>query len=125
MAMNQALSIDVDLEATSRFADLFDALSDSTRLAILQHLSTGPHRVRDLVAHLGFAQSTVSAHLACLKECGLVESRSEGRASWFSLVAADRLAGVLRAAEELLAETGNRVSLCTHLMHPHREVATR
>lgn len=112
-------TVTVDHTATERFADLFDALSDSTRLAILQHLSSGPHRVRDLVGHLGFAQSTVSAHLACLRECGLVESRTEGRSSWFSLAAPTRLASLLGAAEDLLTETGGSVTLCTHLMHPH------
>ncbi|WP_425582553.1 ArsR/SmtB family transcription factor [Tessaracoccus defluvii] len=56
-------------------------MSDPSRLAILQHLALGEHRVRDLTAHLGLAQSTVSAHLACLRECGLVSSRPEGRAS--------------------------------------------
>ncbi|WP_036920868.1 ArsR/SmtB family transcription factor [Propionicicella superfundia] len=119
MTINQVAGVALDHTATERFSDLFDALSDSTRLAILQHLSAGPHRVRDLVGHLGFAQSTVSAHLACLRECGLVESRTEGRASWFSLASPDLLARLLGAAEDLLAATGGRVTLCTHLMHPH------
>lgn len=39
----------------------------------------------DLTRHLGLAQSTVSKHLACLRDCGLVTSRPEGRASVFSL----------------------------------------
>lgn len=50
-------------------AALFRSLGDPTRLAILGHLQLGEHRVRDLTAHLGLAQSTVSAHLACLRDC--------------------------------------------------------
>lgn len=91
---------------------LFHALSEPARLAILQHLTLGEHRVRDLTDHLGLAQSTVSAHLACLRECGLVTSRPHGRASLFSLTAPAEQLMVLEAAEQLLAATGHRVTLC-------------
>ncbi len=93
-------------------AALFHGLSDPSRLAILQHLTLGEHRVRDLTEHLGLAQSTVSAHLACLRECGLVTSRPEGRASMFSLTCTPELLAVLSAAEGLLATTGYAVALC-------------
>jgi DNA-binding transcriptional ArsR family regulator len=93
-------------------AALFHSLSDPTRLSILQHLTIGEHRVRDLTDHLGFAQSTVSAHLACLRDCGLVTSRPHGRASMFSLTRSPELLTLLSAAEELLAVTGYAVTLC-------------
>lgn len=123
--MNSVSVPTLDHTVTDRYADLFDAMSDSTRLAILQHLAHGPHRVRDLVGHLGFAQSTVSTHLACLRDCGLVESRTEGRSSWFSLSEPQLLAAVWRAAEDVLAATGNRVALCPHLTHPHTHATTQ
>src|SRR6476660_5702808 len=63
----------------------FHGFSDASRLAIVRHLALGEHRVVDLTEHLGLAQSTVSKHLACLKDCGLVSSRPEGRASMGSL----------------------------------------
>lgn len=66
----------------------------------------------DLTGHLGLAQSTVSAHLACLRDCGLVVSRPLGRASLFSLATAPELLEVLGAAERLLAVTGDAVDLC-------------
>lgn len=93
-------------------AALFHSLADPTRLSILQHLAAGEHRVRDLTDHLGFAQSTVSAHLACLRDCGLVTSRPHGRASMFSLARSAELLRLLSAAEELLAATGYAVTLC-------------
>jgi len=93
-------------------AALFHSLSDPTRLAVLQHLTHGEHRVRDLTEHIGLAQSTVSAHLACLKECGLVDSRPQGRASMFFLTTARELLDVLAAAERLLDATGHAVELC-------------
>nr|WP_237565435.1 metalloregulator ArsR/SmtB family transcription factor [Ornithinimicrobium cavernae] len=93
-------------------AALFHSLSDPSRLAILQHLTLGEHRVRELTEHLGLAQSTVSAHLACLRDCGLVSSRPVGRASLFSMTNAADLLAVLGAAERLLAASGDRVALC-------------
>ena len=96
----------------SAAASLFRSLSDPTRLSILRHLQLGEHRVRDLTEHLGLAQSTVSAHLACLKDCGLVVSRPQARASVFSLAVPDDLLQVLAAAERLLETTGYAVDLC-------------
>src|SRR4051794_26435377 len=52
---------------------LFRGLGDATRLAIVHELAGGERRVVDLTGVLGLAQSTVSAHLACLRDCGLVE----------------------------------------------------
>jgi len=92
-------------------AAVFRGLGDPTRLAILRHLASGEHRVVDLTAHLGLAQSTVSAHLACLRGCNLVTSRAEGRASLYRL-AHPELLDLLTAAERLLAVTGDAVELC-------------
>jgi DNA-binding transcriptional ArsR family regulator len=86
-------------------AALFHGLSDPSRLLIVRHLMLGEHRVVDLTAHLALAQSTVSQHLACLKDCGLVSSRPEGRASMWSLNHVDQLREVLATAEGLLGLT--------------------
>jgi DNA-binding transcriptional ArsR family regulator len=98
-------------EALTAAACMFRSLGDPTRLAIVQHLALGEHRVVDLTTHLGLAQSTVSAHLGCLKDCGLVDSRPVGRASVYSLARPELLA-LLSAAETLLAATGDAVVLC-------------
>lgn len=98
--------------ALAAAACLFRSLGDPARLAILRHLALGEHRVVDLTAHLGLAQSTVSAHLACLRDCDLVTSRPQGRASMFSLTHDAEILGVLAAAEILLAATGDAVALC-------------
>lgn len=106
---------DAPVDETSSLAPaaaLFHSLSDPARLAILRHLALGEHRVVDLTAHLGLAQSTVSQHLACLRDCGLVSSRPQGRASMFSLSPHAELMDVLGAAERLLAATGDAVTLC-------------
>ncbi|MDR3202441.1 MAG: metalloregulator ArsR/SmtB family transcription factor [Bifidobacteriaceae bacterium] len=98
--------------AVAAAACLFHGFSDPSRLVILQHLSLGEHRVVDLTAHLGLSQSTVSKHLACLKDCGLVASRPVGRASVFALTHPRALAELLAAAERLLVLTGDAVTLC-------------
>ena len=90
---------------------LFRSLADPARLAIVRHLALGEHRVVDLTAHLGLAQSTVSGHLSCLRDCGLVTARPEGRASLYSL-ACPELMDLLAAAERLLRATGTQVALC-------------
>jgi DNA-binding transcriptional ArsR family regulator len=87
-------------------------MSDPSRVAILQHLALGPHNVAELTAHLGLAQSTVSRHLACLRDCGLVESRPVGRSSMFTLTHPEPVLAVFAAAEQLLSATGDAVVLC-------------
>ena len=120
--MTIQLTASIDAVATDTYARLFHALSDQNRRAILQHLASGEHRVRDLVEHMSYAQSTVSKHLGCLLECGLVTVRSEGRSSYYALADAEDLASLLGAAEHLLEATGEQVSLCSQLMRP--EVAS-
>ena len=90
---------------------LFHSLSDPTRLAIVRRMAKGEVRVSELTGELGLAQSTVSAHVACLRDCGLVEGRSEGRSVFYSLTRPELL-DMLAAAEVLLAATGNAVNLC-------------
>ena len=90
---------------------LFRSLGDPARLAIVRRLADGEARVVDLTRALGLAQSTVSKHVACLRDCGLVDFRVEGRQSFYSLTRPE-LIDLLRSAELLLAETGSAVALC-------------
>lgn len=92
-------------------AKLFRGFGDSTRLAILRVLAGGERRVVDLVAEVGTSQANVSGHLACLKDCGLVVDRPQGRAVYYSL-AGPEILGVLRSAESLLASVGHQIELC-------------
>ncbi|MDF2729199.1 MAG: putative ArsR-family regulator [Acidimicrobiia bacterium] len=92
-------------------AKLFRGLADPTRLAILQVLGAGEYRVTDLVGVLRTSQSNVSAHLACLKDCGLVTDRPEGRAVYYR-IATKEIYELLRAAEDLLEDVGDQIALC-------------
>jgi DNA-binding transcriptional ArsR family regulator len=92
-------------------AALFRSLGDPARLEILRGLADGEARVVDLTRRLGLAQATVSAHLACLRDCGLVAVRPVGRASVYCL-AQPALLELLAVAERVLVDTGNAVALC-------------
>ena len=107
MAMTQ----EVDRAALAPAVALFRGLADPTRLAILRRLATGEARVVDLVRELGWAQSTVSSHLSCLRDCGLIDFRAVGRQSFYFLTRME-LMDLLASAEHLLAATGEQVTLC-------------
>ena len=70
----------------ARAARLFHALSDETRLAILEMLRGGERCVCELQDALDAAQSRLSFHLRVLREAGLVRDRKDGRWSHYSLV---------------------------------------
>jgi ArsR family transcriptional regulator len=80
MATPAATSPNID-----RTARLFHALSDGTRLSILQRLRFGERCVCDLTDALDAAQSRLSFHLKVLKDAGLVTDRKEGRWMYYTL----------------------------------------
>jgi ArsR family transcriptional regulator, arsenate/arsenite/antimonite-responsive transcriptional repressor len=69
----------------ARAAELFHALSDRTRLAIVQRLRAGERCVCELTDALEAAQSRLSFHLKVLKDAGLVTDRREGRWMYYTL----------------------------------------
>lgn len=72
--------------ALDRSVALFHALSDATRLGILEMLRDGERCVCDLQDELEAAQSRLSFHLRVLKEAGLVADRREGRWAYYRIV---------------------------------------
>jgi ArsR family transcriptional regulator, arsenate/arsenite/antimonite-responsive transcriptional repressor len=85
----------------ARAAELFHALSDETRLEILEMLRTGERCVCELTDDLDAAQSRLSFHLRVLKDAGLVTDRREGRWSYYTIVP-DALAEVHDVSVALL-----------------------
>lgn len=100
-----------DLSLTLK-AKLFRGLADPSRLAILEALREGEKTVSDIVDETGLSQPNASGHLACLRDCGLVASRQEGRYVYYQL-ADPRVDDALRAAEGILAGVAERVYACT------------
>ena len=68
-----------------RSVQLFHALSDSTRLSILQRLRYGERCVCNLTDALDAAQSRLSFHLKVLKDADLVTDRRQGRWMYYTL----------------------------------------
>jgi DNA-binding transcriptional ArsR family regulator len=72
-------------DALSRFGH---ALSDPTRTRVLLALRNAPAYPADLAERAGVSRQAMSNHLACLRGCGLVVARPEGRRVRYEL--ADR-----------------------------------
>jgi ArsR family transcriptional regulator len=64
---------------TERSIELFHALSDETRLEIIELLRNGERCVCELTDTLDAAQSRLSFHLRVLKDAGIVRDRKDGR----------------------------------------------
>lgn len=71
--------------STRRATELFHALSDETRVSIVEMLQGGERCVCELQDALDAAQSRLSFHLKVLKDAGLVIDRKEGRWVHYSL----------------------------------------
>src|SRR5579859_2306822 len=77
-----ATTVTTDLTAITR---QFRALSDETRLRIVDLLRGGEQCVCELQSSLDLGQSLLSFHLKTLKDAGLVTDRREGRWAYYAL----------------------------------------
>jgi DNA-binding transcriptional ArsR family regulator len=82
--------------------DVFRALADPTRRAVLERLSRAPASVTDLASPFAMALPSFLAHLKVLEASGLVRSRKSGRVRTYRLSPAP-----LRHAENWLAQQRN------------------
>lgn len=99
-------------------AKLFRGLADPSRLGVLEALRDGPLPVGAVVTRTGLSQPSVSMHLACLAECGLVRWRRRGRFVDYE-IADKRVVRVLDEAEDLLLGVGPLIECCPR----HRRTA--
>ena len=105
---------------TDLVAKYFRGLGDPSRLRILELLRRhGELTVGALVERLGLPQPQVSNHLACLRWCGFVEARREGRLV-FNRIADSRVEAMLELAQSLLADNAEHVAACCRIEEPVR-----
>jgi DNA-binding transcriptional ArsR family regulator len=71
--------------ALEKIASNFRALSEPTRLAILQELKAGPRTVNELVEALSLSQANVSKQLSVLKDAGFLEREQRGTQAFYSI----------------------------------------
>jgi ArsR family transcriptional regulator, cadmium/lead-responsive transcriptional repressor len=100
---------------TDLVAKYFRGLGDPTRLRILELLrSEGELSVGELVRRLALPQPKVSNHLACLRWCGFVSTRREGR-TVFNRIADARVEAMLELAQSILADNAEHVAACCRI----------
>lgn len=72
-------------EALQQVAAYFLALSEPTRLQILNLLRQGERNVGELAQACGFTSANISRHLGVLMKQGLVQRESRGSAVYYSI----------------------------------------
>ncbi len=92
-------------------AKVFKVFSDPTRLKILEVLREKERNVTEIMEILDMKQSTVSQHLRMLKECGVVDSRRNGREVIYS-IPDEMINEILDMGERLLVLTVENMMTC-------------
>jgi DNA-binding transcriptional ArsR family regulator len=101
--------------ATDLVAKYFRGLGDPSRLRIVELLrDEGELSVGELVERLGLPQPKVSNHLACLRWCGFIEARRDGR-TVYNRISDPRVEAMLGLAHSLLADNAEHVAACCRI----------
>lgn len=100
-------------------ARFFRALSDPTRLRLLEFILAAERTSAECAAHAGISQPRVSVHLTCLTDCGYVTARRDGRKLVYS--AGDpRVADLLALARALAGDNASALDCCPRIPPPGR-----
>jgi DNA-binding transcriptional ArsR family regulator len=102
------------VETTSRF---FRALSDPTRLRLLEFVLSAERTSAECAEHARVSQSRVSVHLSCLVDCGYVTARRDGRKLRYA-VGDPRVVELLVLARSLAADNAAALDCCTRIPAP-------
>lgn len=103
----------------TQYEKVMKAAGDPTRARMLKLLEDGELCVCELIEVLGLGQSTVSGHLAVLREAGLVKGRKQGRWSYYSLAEREKS----RYAAPMLALLFNWLDDDAHVRSDKRRLA--
>lgn len=82
-------------------ADFLKSIASPVRLAVIEHLKHGESSVGDLGKALSVEQSSLSKHLAILRQAGLLSARQEKVTVYYSIKNKD-IFKVLRPISEML-----------------------
>jgi len=109
-----ATLLPTEVGAVQVVAKFFRALGDPVRLRLLEFLLHAEHTVTECVGEVGLSQGRVSAHLACLADCGYVQVRREGRFAHYT-VADPRVADLVLLARGLAADNTAALAACARI----------
>ncbi len=105
------IEYDLEVDLVTRF---FQVLADPTRVRIVELLLEGEKNVSELVQRLGVPQARVSSHLGCLRWCGYIGSRREGKFVYYR-VTDPRVSELMRLARTIMAENAEAIASCLRL----------
>jgi len=109
-----SVTVRPSLEATEIRSRFFRVLGDPKRLKILEFLLDGEKPVSEIVDHLQASQGRVSNHLACLRWCGFVATRRDGKFVYYRL-ADPRVRDVVRLADSIIGDNAAAIASCTRV----------
>lgn len=92
-------------------AKFIRGFSDKTRLQILESIKNKEKTVSQIVEELNGNQSNISQHLACLKGCGIIVSRQEGKYMYYSL-RNEGIAQFMDIMEAVFVQVEEEVAAC-------------
>lgn len=84
-----------------------------TRVQILDTLKTGEKTVSEIISTINGSQSSISQHLACLRGCGIIIGRQDGKYMYYRL-RNDKIHQLLETFEDILLDIENDVMSCNH-----------
>ncbi|SER65077.1 DNA-binding transcriptional regulator, ArsR family [Gracilibacillus ureilyticus] len=100
--------VKVDVDIKVKFLHGF---SHKTRIQILECIKDSEKTVSQIVDEIDGNQSNISQHLACLKGCGLIVGRQQGKYMYYSL-RNQQIRELLSMFDDVLAEVQTHVASC-------------
>src|SRR5712692_48767 len=107
---NGSVALRSTLDATELHARFFRALGAPKRLKILEFLLDGEKTVGEIVTYLQASQGRVSNHLTCLRWCGFVETRRDGKFVYYR-VADSRVRQIVRLADAMIGDNAAAIEI--------------
>jgi DNA-binding transcriptional ArsR family regulator len=109
--------IDLEKETISTKIKFIRGFGDKTRMQILEILKGKELTVSQIVETVRASQSSVSQHIGCLKGCGLITGRQEGKYIYYSL-SSDKIKLLLDMFDEVFADVQSGVACCENHFEP-------
>jgi DNA-binding transcriptional ArsR family regulator len=109
------LSIEIIEELNSELiSKFFHGLSNPARFKIVLSLLESEKNVSQLVDLLGMKQAQISNQLACLKWCGYITMRQEGKFIYYQITD-ERIRKIIELAREVVSDNADHIRCCTRM----------